>query len=132
LYRWKNRQKTDTRIYLAGAIPYNRPSRQQHRKNTMHCAIYKGPKKVDHYLYVEEEDNFERVPQALLDLLGPLELVITLELGPERKLAQADADEVRNALKDQGYFLQMPPKTDVQNLLDTLPGSKKPGEINRH
>jgi uncharacterized protein YcgL (UPF0745 family) len=98
----------------------------------MHCVIYKGPKKLDHYLYVEQEDNFERVPQALLDLLGPLELVMTLELGPERKLAQAAADEVRSALKEQGYYLQMPPKSEAQNLLDTLPGSKKPGEIKRH
>lgn len=94
----------------------------------MHCAIYKGPKKIDHYLYVEEEDNFERVPEALLGMLGPLELVMSLELGPERKLAQADADEVRKALKEQGYYLQMPPKAEVENLLDTLPGSKKPDE----
>lgn len=96
----------------------------------MRCAIYKGPKKADHYLYVEEEDNFERVPEALLGMLGQLELVMTLELGAERKLAQADVEEVRKALKQQGYYLQMPPKTEVENLLDTLPGSKRPGETN--
>lgn len=75
----------------------------------MHCAIYKGPKKIDHYLYVEREDDFSRVPQALLDLLGKLELIITLELGPERRLAQADIEEVRQALYERGYFFQMPP-----------------------
>lgn len=75
----------------------------------MHCAIYKGPKKIDHYLYVEREDDFSRVPQALLELLGEVELVMALELGPERSLAQADIEEVRQALRTQGYYFQMPP-----------------------
>lgn len=76
----------------------------------MHCAIYKGPKKIDHYLFVEHEDDFSRVPQTLLDLLGELELVMTLELGPERRLAQADIEQVHQSLRDQGYYFQMPPK----------------------
>jgi uncharacterized protein YcgL (UPF0745 family) len=75
----------------------------------MHCAIYKGSKKIDHYLYVEQEGDFSRVPQALLDLLGNLQLVMTLELGPQRKLAQADIEQVRQSLRAQGYFFQMPP-----------------------
>ena len=75
----------------------------------MHCAIYKGPKKIDHYLYVERENDFSRVPKALLDMLGDLQLVMTLELGPDRKLAQADTEQVRQALRDQGYYFQMPP-----------------------
>lgn len=77
----------------------------------MHCAIYKGHKKIDHYLYVEREDDFSRVPQALLSILGNLELVMTLELGPERTLAQADINQVRTSLREQGYFFQMPPQT---------------------
>ena len=75
----------------------------------MHCAIYKGNKKIDHYLYVEHEGDFSRVPQALLSLLGKLELVMTLELGPERKLMQADINQVRKELVEQGYYFQMPP-----------------------
>ena len=77
----------------------------------MQCAVYKGTKKIDHYLYVEGEDNFSRLPQALLDLLGQLQLVITLELSPERQLAQADVNEVMHQIIEQGYYLQMPPKT---------------------
>jgi uncharacterized protein YcgL (UPF0745 family) len=75
----------------------------------MHCAIYKGPKKIDHYLYVEQEGDFTRVPESLLNLLGELELVMTLELGPERTLAQVDVEQVRQSLREQGYFFQMPP-----------------------
>ena len=77
----------------------------------MHCAIYKGPKKTDHYLYIEREDDFSRVPESLLGVLGKLELVMTLELGPERTLAQVDIHQVKAALKDQGYYFQMPPQT---------------------
>lgn len=76
----------------------------------MHCAIYKGPKKIDHYLYVEREDDFSRVPQALLELLGEPQLVISLELDEGRKLAQADIEQVRQALREQGYYFQMPPR----------------------
>ena len=77
----------------------------------MHCAIYKGPKKIDHYLYVEWEDDFSRVPESLLDKLGKLELVMALELSSERTLAQADIHKVKAAIKDQGYYFQMPPST---------------------
>lgn len=75
----------------------------------MHCAIYKGPKKTDHYLYVERENDFSRVPESLLNLLGELQLVMTLELGEGRTLAQADINQVRQALREQGYYFQMPP-----------------------
>ena len=77
----------------------------------MHCAIYKGPKKTDHYLYVERKDDFSRVPEALLNMLGKLELVMTLELDPERTLAQVDIHQVKTALQEQGYYFQMPPQS---------------------
>jgi len=87
----------------------------------MQCAIYKGTRKIDHYLYVESEDDFSRVPQALLDMLGQLELVIGLELSAERKLAQADVNEVMRQLSEQGYYFQMPPKTGEELLNLELP-----------
>lgn len=87
----------------------------------MQCAVYKGHKKVDHYLYVEKEDDFTRVPQALLDLLGKLELVISLELSNERQLAQADVKEVMQQLNDQGYYFQMPPKTGEELINLNIP-----------
>lgn len=89
----------------------------------MHCVIYKGRKKADTYLYVEREDDFSRVPEALLALLGSLEKVMALELAPERSLARADAGEVRAKLAEQGYYLQMPPREgeepDLQRKLKT-------------
>jgi uncharacterized protein YcgL (UPF0745 family) len=76
----------------------------------MQCVIYKSSRKADTYLYIEHERDFSRVPDALLQLMGEPELVMTLELTPERNLAQADPDEVRKQLVEQGYYLQLPPK----------------------
>lgn len=74
------------------------------------CAIYKSLKKNDTYLYIENKDRFERVPAALLDALGRLDFVMTLSITPQRKLAQADAAKVVQALLEQGYYLQLPSK----------------------
>ena len=73
------------------------------------CAVYRSAKKADSYLYVERESDFTRVPQALLDMLGPLTWVMSLELQPQRKLAQVDVMQVMQRLGQQGYYLQMPP-----------------------
>ncbi|HEX22310.1 MAG TPA: YcgL domain-containing protein [Chromatiales bacterium] len=79
----------------------------------MNCVIYKGSRKEDHYLYVEREDDFERVPEDLLKMLSELSLVITLELRKDRELAQADVNKVMQSLTDQGYYLQVPPRPEL-------------------
>ena len=80
----------------------------------MNCTIYKGNRKQDTYLYIEREDDFARVPEALLRMLGALEFVMTLELTEDRRLAQADPRQVRQLLVEQGYYLQMPPQDPKQ------------------
>jgi uncharacterized protein YcgL (UPF0745 family) len=75
----------------------------------MNCSIYKSAKKPDSYLFVEREGDFSRVPASLLRLLGALQWVMSLELTPERKLAQADVRKVMSNLKDSGFHLQLPP-----------------------
>ena len=85
----------------------------------MNCAIYKGSRKTDHYLYVVNENDFSEVPPALLEMLGKLELVMTLELGPDRKLKQANIAQVREALRTQGYYLQMPAQPHEPSLIQS-------------
>jgi uncharacterized protein len=75
----------------------------------MRCAVYKSRRRANAYLYVEAKNELRRVPQALLRVLGRLELVLTLELDAQRTLAQADPHEVRRQLLEQGYYLQLPP-----------------------
>lgn len=71
--------------------------------------IYKGSRRAETYLYVAGEDDFERVPAELLDAMGSLELVMTLELDEQRRLARVDAKAVLESVTRVGYFLQLPP-----------------------
>ena len=87
----------------------------------MHCAIYKGKKRPEDYLYVEQEDDFSRIPQTLLDIMGELSHVISLELSLERKLAQADVAQVMQQLSEQGFYLQIPPKIHETPLNEHAP-----------
>ena len=73
------------------------------------CWIYKGSKKEQTYLYVDRENDFEHVPDALLNALGELVLVMNLQLHPQRTLARADVGQVLVELDEKGFFLQMPP-----------------------
>jgi len=75
----------------------------------MQCVIYKGASKLGSYLYVKAKDDFAEVPEALLAMLGELELVMHLDLASRDKLGYADIEEVSQQLGEQGYFLQMPP-----------------------
>lgn len=88
----------------------------------MHCYVYKGERKEDHYLYLSDEivaDQSPDIPDALLTLLGELSLVIKFDLSADRALPQADANQVIQDITDQGYYLQMP-KKDMQAEEDRL------------
>ncbi len=77
----------------------------------MRCAVYKSLRKPDYYLYVERADDFSRVPSALLQLLGRLELVMELDLAVRHRLARANREEVLAKLVREGFYLQMPPRS---------------------
>ena len=89
----------------------------------MKTVIYKGNKKQDSYLYIEQEDDFSRVPDMLIKTLGKLEKVMTLELNPEKKLARADVNQVKDSLKNEGFFLQMPDESEKLSLAGMKPAS---------
>jgi len=89
----------------------------------MKTLIYKGAKKQDSYLYVEQEDDFSRVPESLLAALGKIELVMTMELSLEKKLARADVGLVINALQQDGFYLQMSDETEKLALAGKKPDS---------
>lgn len=82
----------------------------------MHCVIYRGALKPESFLYIELLDDFTRVPEALLKMFGELELLMELDLGSRSKLANADIDEVKRLLLEQGYYLQMPPDVNVPRI----------------
>lgn len=77
----------------------------------MLCFIYKSSKKEHLYLYIDKKDDFSKVPEALFISFGKIEFVMELELTAERRLAREDAGKVMEALKDKGFFVQLPPVT---------------------
>ena len=91
----------------------------------MQCAIYKSRKKQDTYLYTATKDDFSRVPETLLKLIGELVHVMDLDLSPERKLAQEDTAEYcttsRNAAgicRCRNRMIRWPPATDPKFFQD--------------
>ena len=73
------------------------------------CQIYKSPRKPDAYLYIDKSEGLEAVPELLLKQFGELEEVMSLLLTPDKKLARVSAQDVIDGIREQGFFLQMPP-----------------------
>ena len=77
------------------------------------CVVYRCGRREEMYLYLVQDADGEgdigRLPEELLRHTGKLEEVITLSLTPARRLARVDVNEVIAALRDKGYYLQMPP-----------------------
>jgi uncharacterized protein YcgL (UPF0745 family) len=79
----------------------------------MKCFVYKSNKKADSYVYLNQKDDFEKIPDQLLQLFGKPEFTLEFELTDDRKLALANAKQVIQSLSDQGYYLQMSPKNNL-------------------
>ncbi|MEA1065212.1 YcgL domain-containing protein [Erwinia sp. HR93] len=75
----------------------------------MHCVIYRSMKRDQTYLYVEKKGDFSRVPEELMLSFGQPKLAMMIPLDGSKRLANASLDNVKQALKDQGYYLQLPP-----------------------
>ncbi|CAI0846241.1 YcgL domain-containing protein [Serratia quinivorans] len=81
----------------------------------MLCVIYRSSKRDQTYLYVEKKDDFSRVPEDLMKSFGTPQLAMMLSLEGREKLASADIEKVKEALKEEGFYLQVPPP--LENLL---------------
>lgn len=76
----------------------------------MHCFVYASQRKAESYLWLASRDDFSRLPDSLVLLLGDLRLVLEVELNEERRLPYEDAKQVLAHLRGQGWHLQLPPK----------------------
>ncbi len=81
------------------------------------CKVYKSPKKDEMYLYVDKSEDLTRVPEALLQMFGKPQEVMTMLLTAEKELARVEAEKVLKVISEQGYYLQMPPPKEAY-LLD--------------
>jgi uncharacterized protein YcgL (UPF0745 family) len=90
----------------------------------MFCDIYRASKREGMYLYVHahaskneldpqadpEYDPLACISDSLKIAFGRPVYVMRLELTPERKLARVTSLNVIDSLKNQGYYLQLPPE----------------------
>ena len=74
--------------------------------------VYRATRVVDMYLFVDEHDDLDRVPEALQRRTGRLVEAMTLDLDAETRLARAEARAVLDAIDSQGFYLQMPPPVE--------------------
>ena len=75
----------------------------------MLCVVYKSSKKAHTYLFVNNRDDFDTVPEALMSMFGSPILVTLLNLATKEKLGFADLAKVKSNLIEKGYYLQLPP-----------------------
>ena len=88
----------------------------------MKCTVFRSSLKDFTYIYLLAGHDFDDVPDSLRNVFGQPEVVMDLELTPDRKLAYSDVKQVMENLSEKGYHLQLPPKEDATGLLD-LPDS---------
>ncbi|WMQ73451.1 MAG: Protein YcgL [Sodalis sp.] len=74
----------------------------------MFCVIYRSSKQDQTYLFVERREDFTRVPADLITHFGKSLFAMILPLDGSKKLASADIEKVKELLKEQGFYLQVP------------------------
>lgn len=73
------------------------------------CQLFKSPRKPEMYLYVEKSIGLREVPESLLAQFGEPEALMVMVITAEKSLARANATEVMDEIRDNGFYLQMPP-----------------------
>jgi len=79
----------------------------------MKCFIYRGTKKAETYIYLPNKEQFDHLPSNLLALLGQLEFAMELDLLAVKQLANADLEQVKTKMTEEGYYLQLPPEQHI-------------------
>ena len=79
--------------------------------------IFRSSKKMDTYIYLPIEAEFDDLPEALRKQFGRTVFVMELLLTTSLKLALFDAATVMQGIAKDGFFLQFPPP----NLSPVLP-----------
>ena len=89
------------------------------------CYIYRCSAKQDMYIYLAEENGFDAIDDSIKKKLGQLSHAMTIELTKDSKLAKEDPEKIIENLKSQGFHLQLPSETSVEELLQQIAQSKK-------
>jgi len=90
----------------------------------MKCFIYSSSNKPDLYIYLTEEDNFEKVPKTMVDSLGNISFSMELELSEKTKLAREDVNTVLSNLKEHGFHIQLPSDESLETIMARISTAK--------
>ena len=77
-------------------------------KTEIECEVHKSLKKDETYIFIESTSSLSELPDVLSKVLGKTELVMTLNLTPDKKMARGTAEEIMISIEQQGFYLQMP------------------------
>lgn len=77
------------------------------------CVVYKSLRRVDTYVFLAVDRAPLDLPAAVRDALAPLAWLMELDLASTRKLARIEPAALIAALRDHGYYLQLPPPPDA-------------------
>ena len=75
--------------------------------------VYRSARRAETYIYLPKDDDFEDLPENLREHFGEGTGFLEFWLHEEKYLAQADPQQVLNALREQGFYLQLPPSKDA-------------------
>ena len=80
------------------------------------CSVYRSLKKNGMYLYVRRGTDPGTLPDGLMNVFGLPGHALDFLLTAEKKLARADGAVVMAHIRDQGFYLQMPPTEQEEPL----------------
>jgi uncharacterized protein len=80
----------------------------------MRCTVLCSDSKAYHYIYLAAGKEFDQLPAALQEQFPHPQEIMQLDLDQRKRLAHADIATVRKRLKEQGYYLQLPPELPVE------------------
>ena len=87
---------------------------------TQICFIYRCSAKADMYLYLSQRDDFSCLPVELAKRVGQLDFTMEVELSKQKKLAQENPATVIENLRKQGFHLQLPAATPIDEILTRI------------
>lgn len=90
----------------------------------MNCYIYRCSRKPDMYIYLAEEDDFSNVPKEIFNSLGIISFAMELALTSDMKMAKEAPDKVMENLKENGFHLQLPDETPIEELMTRIANKK--------
>ncbi|MCW8900143.1 MAG: YcgL domain-containing protein [Gammaproteobacteria bacterium] len=81
----------------------------------MECVVYKSLKKDETYIFLPAEKPLSDLPNVLMVALGQTEMVMTLNLTADKKMARGNASEIMISIEKQGFHLQIPENPHIKN-----------------